>query len=164
MIRIDVTVDDDIIRAIEEQLKVTPGLMKTAYRRAVGRIRQSILVKLKVQPKAPTYPLRWKSEKQRRAYFASNGFGGGIPSKRTGKLLSSYDVILTDASNDGGILSVINTDPKAQFVVGDHAQPFHLDTGWVQIAPVVSDARVQAENVLIETWFTIADFKAGVPK
>lgn len=29
------------------------------------------------------YPIQWDSERQKRAYFASNGFGAGIPYKRT---------------------------------------------------------------------------------
>jgi len=30
------------------------------------------------------YPIRWTSERQRRAFFATRGFGRGIPTKRTG--------------------------------------------------------------------------------
>lgn len=30
------------------------------------------------------YPVTWDSERQRRAYFATNGFGAGIPYSRTG--------------------------------------------------------------------------------
>lgn len=163
MIRIDVTVDDDIILAIEAALKTSPGRMKTAYKRAVSRLRSRILQRLKIEPNKPTYPLRWKSEKQRRAFFATNGFGNGIPYQRTGKLLASYDVSVLD-TNDGGVLSIVNSDPKARFVIGDDAQPMHLDTGWIQSADVASDARVEAENVLIETWFTVADNTAGVPQ
>lgn len=32
----------------------------------------------------PTHPIHWDSERQRRAYFATDGFGRGIPSSRTG--------------------------------------------------------------------------------
>jgi hypothetical protein len=156
MIRIDVTVDDDIIQAIEGTLKIAPGLMKTAYKRNVGRLRSRILATLKVEPKKPSYPLRWKSDRQRRAFFATNGFGGGIPYQRSGKLLASYDVQVNDIG-DGGIISITNSDPKARFVIGDDAQPMHIDTGWRQVAPVASDARVEAENILIDTWFTVTD-------
>jgi len=30
-----------------------------------------------------TYPVNWDSAKQRRAFFATNGFGGGIPHERS---------------------------------------------------------------------------------
>lgn len=32
------------------------------------------------------YPVQWDSERQRRAYFATNGFGAGIPYRRTHKM------------------------------------------------------------------------------
>lgn len=164
MITVDVIADLDILDAIQDEARKSPGKMKTAYRRAVGRLRGRILSRLKVTTPKPSYPLRWTSEKQRRAFFATGGFGNGIPYQRTGKLQDSYDVVLTDGTNDGGILSVTNSDPKAQFVVGDRVQPMFLDIGWVQISDVVSDARVEAEEVLIDTWFLIADPFAGVPQ
>ena len=158
--QMDVTVPLDILDAIQDTAVSAPGKMRTAYRRAVKRLRTSILRSLKVEPKKPTYPLRWKSKKQRAAYFATNGFGHGIPYQRTGKLLNSYDVQLLEDPN-GAILRVVNSDPKAEFVIGDFAQPFHLDTGWVQMAEVISDARVEAEEVLIQTWYTVTDAFAG---
>lgn len=163
MIRIDVTVDDDIIRAIEDALKTAPGRMKTAYRRNVGRLRSRILAKLKVEPKKPTYPLRWKSDKQRRFVMAKLRQEGNLPYQRTGQLLASYDVQVSDIG-ETSILSIVNRDPKARFVIGDDAQPFHIDTGWKQVANVASDARVEAEEILIQTWFTVADNLAGVPR
>ncbi len=45
------------------------------------------------EPGAPiTYPVQWDSAKQRNAYFASNGFGKGIPYKRTGAHGRSFSV------------------------------------------------------------------------
>lgn len=156
MIRVDVTVDDVAIRQKEDALVKAPGLMKTAYKRNIGRLRGRVLGRLKVNPGKPHYPIRWKSEKQRRAFFASDGFGGGIPSTRTGKLLASYDVVVID-TNGGGVLSITNSDPKARFVVGDDVQPFHIDTGYVQIADAATDAREEAIVILRETWFTVTD-------
>lgn len=166
MIQMAVTVDADILEAYAEAAQKAPGLTRTAYRRAVGRLRSRILRPLQVEP--PLWPAnrrrRWKSERQRRAYFATDGFGAGIPYIRTHRLVNSYDVEVIDAPADGGILQVVNNDPKAKFVVGDWAQPMHLDTGWIQVADVVSDARREAEDVLIETWFTVVDTFAGVPR
>jgi len=39
-----------------------------------------------------TYPVQWDSPKQRAAFFASNGFGKGIPYKRTGAYERSWTV------------------------------------------------------------------------
>lgn len=163
MIAMQVTVDNDILEAIKDGIRQSPARMRIAYRRNVGRLKGRILAKLKVVPNAPKYPIRWKSERQRRAFFATDGFGGGIPYQRTNKLVNSYDVRMVDTA-EGAIISVTNSDPKAQFVVGDWAQPFHLDTGWVQMADVISDARKEAEEILIQTWYTVVGEFAGVPK
>lgn len=40
-------------------------------------------VKASMYPQKSSAPFVWSSEKQRRAYFATNGFGGGIPYQRT---------------------------------------------------------------------------------
>lgn len=45
------------------------------------------------QPGQPIkYPVQWDSEKQRRAYFATNGFGHGIPYERTGAYNAGWRV------------------------------------------------------------------------
>lgn len=156
MIRVTIIVDDEAIRLKDEAAKASPGRMKTAYKRNIGRLRGRVLARLKVKPGKPNYPILWQTEKQRIAYFASDGFGGGIPSTRTNKLLDSYDVKVIDTPN-GGVLSITNSDPKARFVVGDDAQRMHIDTGYVQMAKVASDATVEAETILRETWFTVVD-------
>lgn len=46
----------------------------------------------------PTYPIRWDSERQRRAYFASDGFGSGIPYRRTGRYERGWTL---DRTGDG---------------------------------------------------------------
>ena len=62
--------------------------LKRAPRNVKGRLKEladEIIRRLKIPGKKPTYPINWDSDKQRRAFFATNGFGGGIPHKRTGK-------------------------------------------------------------------------------
>ena len=41
-------------------------------------------------PVRPTYPIHWDSDLQRRALFASQGFGAGIPTERTGGIPGSW--------------------------------------------------------------------------
>jgi len=41
-----------------------------------------------VEGKAVRYPIDWDSPRQKRAYFATNGFGQGIPYKRTNRMVS----------------------------------------------------------------------------
>jgi hypothetical protein len=163
MIRIAVRADTDILEAFADTAQRAPKLVATAYNRATVRLRRQLLERLREEPGLPSYPLRWKSERQRRFVLARLRESGNLPYKRTGKLLDGYEVELI-ADENGGILRVINKQPYAHFVVGDWAQPFHLDTGWKQLAPTVTEFEQVAIDVLIETWFTVADPFAGIPQ
>lgn len=81
----------------------------------------------------------WTSAKQRRAYFATDGFGKGIPYRRTGKLQQGWNVTV-DKTDNGFAVVVSNPAESAKFVVGSLAQNrgdalrfmqrFHMNTGW----------------------------------
>jgi hypothetical protein len=43
-----------------------------------------------------TYPINWDSERQRRAFFATDGFGGGIPYQRSGIAVGSWEAVKID--------------------------------------------------------------------
>ena len=70
-------------------------------------------------------PYKWQTAKQRRAFFESNGFGGGIPTVRTYKLRAGWKV-----KNDGAKTVVINDAPYARYVQGDDIQRGHIADGW----------------------------------
>lgn len=162
-IEMDVSVAVDILDAFRDIARKVPGKTRTAYRRNVGRLRSRLLARVKVEPGKPHYPLRWKSDRQRRYVMAKLREENNLPYQRTGKLLNSYELELVEEPTSA-ILRLVNNDPKARFVVGDDAQPFHLDTGWVQMSPVIAEGRNEAEDLLIETYFTVADEFAGVPR
>lgn len=91
-------------------------------------------------PGSPKRPRDWQTERQRRAYFASNGFGAGIPFVRTGKIAAQWEMIVSD-----GMLVIMNKSKVAKFIYGSLAQNraaalrfqqrAHLATGW----PVATD-------------------------
>lgn len=60
----------------------------------------------------PTYPIHWVSIRQRKAFFASQGFGGGIPHVRRG-IEQSWAI---EKLEDG--YRVVNRKPGAKFVFG----------------------------------------------
>lgn len=81
---------------------------------------------------AVVYPIEWKTEKQRKAFFATDGFGRGIPTRRTGKVSSGWKVEFRD-----NVIKLYNRVPYARFVYGgfdirtENQQPFHRNTGWI---------------------------------
>lgn len=72
-------------------------------------------------------PYIWQSERQRRAFFATNGFGAGIPSKRTDNLRFGWKA---QSWGDKTKIHVINDQPYARFVMGDALQRGHKADGW----------------------------------
>lgn len=155
------SIDNDIIAAITSNLVKLPTLMETAVKRQEGRIKSRLLKQLRTEPGPVKYPIQWSSDKQRKAYFATNGFGNGIPYKRTGKLVKAWRVEFVKSS-DGLTLVAENPVKSAKYVIGDAQQPFHANTGWYRADNVIAAETVRAQEVLIQTWYTVTDELAGV--
>lgn len=88
--------------------------------------------KLQMYPTIPAgTPFQWSSEKQRRAYFATDGFGGGIPYKRTHELMQSG----TFHVNSGSLwIEYRNTAPYSRWVINPMFQIIgHIKRGWKPI-------------------------------
>ncbi len=62
----------------------------------------------------PAYPINWVSEKQRKAFFATKGFGGGVPYIRKGAYERSWVVVRTEKG-----YRLENQAEGAKFVGGD---------------------------------------------
>lgn len=119
-----------------------------------------LLDDLRRQPGAVKYPILWTSERQRKAYFATNGFGNGIPYKRTGRMSRGWYAWARRSGNRFE-MTIANSTPGARFVYGDirpradkkdPQQRFHRNTGWTKVAPKieswVSAYRIELEAVL----------------
>lgn len=99
------------LRTALERLRVlTPRESKADI---LDKLNKSKVVLSTPAPK-PSYPINWDSEKQRRAFFATDGFGGGIPYSRTGKGSKGWRV---EETPEGGRL--FNPYPQAVYVFGD---------------------------------------------
>lgn len=155
MIKVDVTVDTDVLEAIREAAQDAPRRMNKAYKRKIKRLRQQLLDELREYPGPVKRPFRWKSERQRRAYFATDGFGWGIPYVRTDALKASWTTHIRD-QKDGAVFEVENRAPYAIYVMGDWQQPGHIQTGWSSAAVIVAKYRERATDELIDVWGAIA--------
>lgn len=159
--KFEIKPDDDIFEALSEQMQRTPNQLRRELRRQAQRFNRRVLKELKKPPPPVVYPIEWASDKQRKAFFASNGFGAGIPTQRTGKLQDSWQASYSE-SNGIFTNTIENTDPKAEFVIGENMQPFHINTGWEYAPDVLEPAEKQYQDILIDTFFTFADPGAGV--
>lgn len=121
------------------------------------------LARLKTVPGAPRYPIRFTTPLQQRAFFASKGFGRGIPASRSNPpaVLEAWEAAFVPTS-DGGIIGLYNDAPHMEFVQGARAQGFHIDTGYVQLDDVEQEAFAEMQDVAIAQWFSAADPLEGV--
>ena len=163
MITLKTDIPFDIFDAIQEQAQKLPALVKRGLPRVTRPIDNRMLAELTFEPPVWTRKRRWNSLKQMRAFFATNGFGHGIPYKRTGNMVRQWKV-KTIFTVDGGVIEASNDSPHVDFVQGDRAQMMHLDSGWHQAAPIYSKYLPVYEDAVIDFWFTIADPLAGIPK
>lgn len=93
---------DAVPRVVNDDIR----LMLEAARRQLAR------------PGKPVeYPVRWDSERQRRAYFATDGFGKGIPYKRTGRYQLGY-VIEKTGYGTNRAYTLYNNTSYARYVGG----------------------------------------------
>lgn len=107
-----------------------------------------MLAALQQQPGPVKYPIQWTSEKQRRAFFATDGFGRGIGAPRTGAMAAAWEVRFIETPGSFQIV-VINPSKAAKFVEGSLAknaaaaarfqQSYHRNTGWQLASPIVQN-------------------------
>lgn len=71
------------LEGLPQTLSSLAGKAKRAGTKSLEEVAENIRRRMSEEGKPIKYPVRWDSEKQRRAFFATNGFGKGIPHKRT---------------------------------------------------------------------------------
>lgn len=144
------------LRNLKRRIVQTEDRFNNAMLGKKGRLANKALSKLTREPGPAVKPIEWSSLRQRRAFFATKGFGRGIPTRRTGALLSAWKVFY-QWTRGGGSITLGNDNPAMPFVQGDQAQQFHKNTGWVQVDDVVDDFMKEASDVVIEQWFGAGD-------
>lgn len=146
-----------IVEALEQMqrnLDRTAQRFANAMRGQRGRLANRALDSLRRVPGGPVYPIRWTSDKQRRAFFASKGFGRGIPARRGSPpaVTEGWETLFIP-TEDGGILALVNPEEHVDYVQGFNAQGFHKDTGWVQLGDVMGDFFRDAEDAAVQVYF-----------
>lgn len=157
------TIETALKRVIRNLEQTTRRFQLAMRQRRGNQLAGRALARLKTEPGSPVYPIRWKNERQRRGFFASKGFGRGIPASRSNPsaVLAGWDAEFV-STEDGGIVALTNSEPHMKYVQGDSVQPFHLDTGYVQVNDVEQEAFFEMEGVAVQEFFVSADLLEGV--
>lgn len=120
---IELDVDLKGVREKTEQVaRVLPNL-QAHIEVAVARRVEARTISVLRTPPAPNseadYPLRWKSQKQRRYVIAKLRREGNLPYRRTGALTEAWRV-RTSRTVDGAVLEVVNASGKIiDYVAGE---------------------------------------------
>lgn len=160
MISAELILDADVLDAVKTGLQNAPKTMATLVNRSLlPTISRRALEVLQTPPGKVVYPIAWTSERQRRAFFATDGFGAGIPYRRTGALPAAWRVTFTPISDDGGAIMAENASPYAPFVIGNWQQRFHRNTGWYVSDDKIVELSEYANDALIDGWYSVASFE-----
>jgi hypothetical protein len=149
MIDIDAAISTEWLDELQEAFEYIPvAISRYAHRELRPFASQWVDRTLRQEPGPVQYPIEWESEKQRRAYFASDGFGHGIPYQRSHDYVNAWHVT---ADYTGGLTSinVRNDLPESDFIGGRRQQRFHKNTGWanaqeeLQLLSLALDERIE---------------------
>ena len=153
--------DSDLLRDIRLAVLKLPKVIKPAIRGTLlPFVRMAVKRDLMKEPGPVVYPIEWTSDKQRRAFFATDGFGAGIPYQRTHDLAAAWDITF-DASDAGfGTVTVENPSDAAEFVYGHRQQGFHINTGWPNANNKLQVISLEANDRLENLWHVLADSAA----
>lgn len=162
-VRVDLIADRAVLEEAEADIASAPARFNALANHIVlgrGGVKERLARELTPYPGKPRYPLRWKSARQRRAFFASRGFGRGIPAQRTGALQRAWTIRYKPLTQGGdGEVQITNEAPYAGFVIGSDQQPFHLDTGWVRLdtSPALPPISAEMLDDLSQAWLSVLD-------
>ena len=113
----------------------------------VGFVRHETDKRLEREPGPVVHPVEWESTRQMRAYFATDGFGAGIPYVRSHGLVNAWSVVV-DYTNTLSSITVENLNPVATYVYGFRQQRFHRNTGWPFAPDILQAVSIQANERL----------------
>lgn len=133
-----------------------PALAERAFRRRALKMRPRYLAMFAVEPPPHTGGIDWTSDLQQVAFFASDGFGGGIPTVRDHSYVNAFE-LKPVTKNFEGLFVLTNDDEGAPYIGGELQQQFHRDTGWINIADKAAEVSPQMADELQDEYFLLAD-------
>ena len=137
MFTAQVALDPAWLGLIQQAAQDIPDVISWYVRRDIRPfVSQWVDKTLRREPGPVAYPFLWASEKQRRAFFATDGFGSGIPYQRSHAYIHSWHVQADYTDTFSGI-AVYSDSPVVEFVGGRQQQPGHVQTGWANAIEVI---------------------------
>lgn len=126
--------------------------MRDVVKPAVQREVQDLVA---TYPGPVVYPFQFATARSRRAFFATNGFGKGIPTQRDGTLYRAWKTSY-NFSEQVSSLFIRNSADYAKYVYGSLLQQQvagHRNTGWGRdTVPALQLIDKYATDQIIDAW------------
>lgn len=146
LVKAHITVTDErVVLDHQDLLKEFPARVVPVINRTVKRVKNRVAQRFRKAPARPHFPwgqFPWKSRRQQQAFFASNGFGRGIPTYRSNVLIKSWQVIVVPRQGQIPGIGIYNPVHYRKFVTGRYQQPFHAGR-WYKEADLFKQARAE---------------------
>lgn len=123
---VEIEINLDELLAFEQALALLPERVGEVLVGAMQEAEDIAYLELATYPEPPSPPINWDSERQKRAFFSTNGFGGGIPHERQDLLPGSFEESEIIASEGLIEAKVFTPEEWAHFVMGKDQSNIHV--------------------------------------
>jgi len=159
MVNFVVKYDPKVFNDFAKQVAAAPTTMNiyaaTATRKQVEDYVVRELVNRPISK--PTYPLKWKSEKQRKYVMAKLRKAGNLPYNRTGELQKGWKV--TAVRDKSSSLIAVNHDSNIiEYVAGSSKDRQPMFPQWYHYEDTLLKAGDIASDLAVNAWFDIVEY------
>jgi hypothetical protein len=159
MVNFIVSYDKKVFEELTKQVANAPTTMNiyttTVIRKEVENFVVRKLVTVNI-PK-PTYPLVWRSPKQRRRVMAKLRKEGNLPFRRKGDLQKRWKVTAV-RDRSASLIAVSNDSEILEYVAGSSSDRQPMFPQWYHYEDVLLEAENLATDLAINAWFDIVEY------
>jgi len=143
MIQASLTYNSKPIELLINYLDNYAEIVNEEFNKSYAEVEPQLLSELQYEPPLlnfpQDYPRLWSSEQERFAFFATDGFGGGIPHRRTHELVKAWlatktggglNITVKIKNNNVAAIPVYGSLSKSNRGEGQTAM--HVQGGWPQ--------------------------------
>lgn len=149
-------VENDGFVKLADKIRYTARNIDRDFKLRRRPVDAKALTFLRFTPASPKYPIIWQTPRQRRAFWATNGFGKGIPSQRSGKLAQAW-LVRQQTTASGGSISFDNGEKHAVYVQGDIQQRMHIASGYHNVNDGVEQYTPEYAAVLVQSFYAVGE-------
>jgi hypothetical protein len=159
MVSYTLSYDKEVFSELAREIAAAPTTMNIYVTRTIQKEVENYVVRnlVNVSIPKPSYPLVWKSQKQRRYVMAKLRKEGNLPYRRTGAFQKAWK---TAAVKDGAgsTLTVSNDSGITEYVAGSGPDRQPMFPQWYHYEDTLLKAEDLATDLATNAWYDILSF------